>query len=43
MTFICLIFLSCAVGHLYGAVYGCLTFGAVGLLIMVTNKWVNWE
>ncbi|QBQ72138.1 hypothetical protein Milano_116 [Agrobacterium phage Milano] len=43
MTFICLVVLSCAVGTLYGGVYGCLVFGVVGLIIMATNKWVDWE
>lgn len=44
VTFICLIVLSCAIGTLMGgAVYGCIAFGIIGLLIMATNKWVNWQ
>lgn len=44
MTFVFLIFISFAVGTLAdGAVYGCLTFGILGLLIMATSKWIDWQ
>ncbi|AFH19793.1 hypothetical protein F406_gp022 [Agrobacterium phage 7-7-1] len=44
MIFIFILFISGAVGTLAGgAVYGCLTFGILGFLVLATSKWIDWQ